>query len=401
MDAGDMNMLQGIFAADWWGLVPDAGSSANWLRPMALLSDVSNLYFFQEINSFLQDEIDEFGINLLGRVMAWVGGVALTLMTLWIMLQGFRIVTGRSRDSMMALVTDSLRATLIVGLSTGLAMGGSTVYDFLTDDLSREISQVITGDDEDAYASIDRSLGYMQLAMGSIDHLDVGGSQIVEDSKTRALWFTGIGIAGPALTGGAMLLLNKIAMALFIGLGPVFILCLLFEQTKPLFGRWLFYGIGTMFSLAVLSVMVTLALDMVLAVSGAFWAGSLLGANTEGVTSRALQQGGLGLILTMLIISAPPIAATFFQGVLGNFAHYSAFGGAAGAPAGQRPGEPGFLGYGGASASPPGARPELPRSPPPGLFTGNAGAAAPQVDAVRPAADTQRAMAATSPPGSR
>ncbi|UGB15573.1 type IV secretion system protein [Stenotrophomonas maltophilia] len=27
--------------------------------------------------------------------------------------------------------------------------------------------------------------------------------------------------------------------------------CLLFEQTKQLFQRWLFYGIGTMFSMAV------------------------------------------------------------------------------------------------------------------------------------------------------
>src|SRR3546814_6276483 len=78
------------------------------------------------------------------------------------------------------------------------------------------------------------------------------------------LWFTCIGIAGPAITGGAMLLLNKVAMALFVGLRPMFILCLLFEQTKQLFSKWLFYGIGTMFSLALLSVMVAIALKMVL-----------------------------------------------------------------------------------------------------------------------------------------
>uniref|UniRef100_UPI003D3036BD type IV secretion system protein n=1 Tax=Klebsiella pneumoniae TaxID=573 RepID=UPI003D3036BD len=35
-----------------------------------------------------------------------------------------------------------------------------------------------------------------------------------------------------------------------VGLGPLFILCLLFDQTKQLFQRWLFYGIGTMFSMA-------------------------------------------------------------------------------------------------------------------------------------------------------
>lgn len=124
---------------------------------------------------------------------------------------------------------------------------------------------------------------------------------------------------------GTMLLLNKIAMALFVGLGPLFVLCLLFDQTKNLFGRWLYYGLGTMFSLGVLSVMVTLSTDMVIAVAKAFWASSLLGAGPDNVSSMALQQGGLGMVMSMLILSAPPMAAMFFQGTLGNFNAYNAF----------------------------------------------------------------------------
>src|SRR3546814_15997258 len=89
----------------------------------------------------------------------------------------------------------------------------------------------------------------MQVALSGIDSLDVGQSEIVNEAKNRNLWFTGIGIAGPAITGGAKLLLNGVAMALFIGLGPMFILCLLFEKTKPLFPKCLFCSIGTMFSL--------------------------------------------------------------------------------------------------------------------------------------------------------
>ena len=53
-----------------------------------------------------------------------------------------------------------------------------------------------------------------------------------------------------------------------------------------------------------------------------------------------MQQGGLGLILTMMmIISVPPMAAAFFNGVLGQFTGYNTFGG--GVPAGARgPGSP-------------------------------------------------------------
>jgi type IV secretion system protein VirB6 len=175
----------------------------------------------------------------------------------------------------------------------------------------------------------------MQLAMISIDALDVSGDENIESAKSRAQLFTGIGIAGPSLVGGTLLLLNRIMMALFIGLGPIFILCLLFDQTKHLFSKWLFYGIGTMFSLAVLSVMVSISLDIVTAVAAAFWVGNFMGGNTEGISSMALQQGGLGLIMTMLIITVPPMAANFFQGTLGSFTQYSAFGGGA-SPQSQR-----------------------------------------------------------------
>ena len=110
------------------------------------------------------------------------------------------------------------------------------------------------------------------------------------------MWFAGIGTGGPAVMAGTMLLLNKIAMALFVGLGPLFILCLLFDQTKSLFGRWLYYGLGTMFSLSVLSVMVTLATDMVIAVAASFWTSALFGAGPVGVARMALQQGGVVVV---------------------------------------------------------------------------------------------------------
>jgi len=334
-----MELISGVFDAGWLG----------WLQhPIALFEDTTNIVFFKLVNDFLQHEIDKFGIELLGRTLRWIGLVALSAMTLWIVLQGWRIVTGRSRDSLMALVSDSLRATLIVGIATGMTFGGPRIFEFLSNDVNAAITAVVTGRDTNAYDDIDRSLAYMQVALSSIDSIDVGESEIVSETKNRNLWFTGIGIAGPAITGGAMLLLNKVAMALFIGLGPMFILCLLFEQTKQLFSKWLFYGIGTMFSLALLSVMVAIALKMVLAVSAAFWVGKFTGASTEGINSMALQQGGLGLILTALIVTAPPMAAAFFQGMLGAFTPYTAFSSDGGARA-SRDGR-----WGGGNSYPPG-----------------------------------------------
>ena len=284
---------------------------------------VSDLLFFREINSFLTGEIEVFRDNLLGRTASLLGAAALSLLTLWIMIQGYRIAIGQSRDSMMGLVTNSLRAVLIVGLATAAAASGGSVYRAVTDGLSSEISRMVTGTDDDVYDRVDKCLAYMQLALASIDTLDVAGDPILNDEKERAMWFAGIGTGGPAVMAGTMLLLNKVAMALFVGLGPLFILCLLFDQTKGLFGRWLYYGLGTMFSLALLSVMVTLATDMVIAVAASFWASTLLGAGPDSINSMALQQGGMGVVLSMLIMTAPPMAAMFFSGTLGSFVPYS------------------------------------------------------------------------------
>ncbi|MDG9765601.1 conjugal transfer protein TrbL, partial [Stenotrophomonas sp. GD04064] len=78
-----------------------------------------------------------------------------------------------------------------------------------------------------------------------------------------------------------------------------------------------------------------------------FWSTALVnkflleGASSDGMTSQAMQQGGMGLILTTLILTAPPMAAMFFQGTLGGFAPYSQIGGSAAGqpgPQGQPPG---------------------------------------------------------------
>jgi len=309
------------------------------------LGDASNFIFYREVNGFLRDSMEDFGANLLTRSMAWVGSVALTMLTLWIMIQGYRIVTGRSREPMIVMVVGSMRSVLIIGVATGMAIGGTTLYDFFTNGLTMEITRVITGKDEgDIYESIDRSLGYMQLALGSIDALHTGGSQIIQDAKSRNMWFAGVGTAGPALVAGGMLLFYKGMMALLLGLGPICVASLLFEQTKSLFQKWVFYWIGTLTALAVLNVMATLSLDMITAVAASFWTGKLMGSNPEGISSLAMQQGALGLLMTTMIVSMPPAAAALFNGLLGQFASYSAFGSLRGGSdsAGRTPGSPGY-----------------------------------------------------------
>ena len=113
-------------------------------------------------------------------------------------------------------------------------------------------------------------------------------------------------------------------------------LCLLFDQTKSLFQRWLFYGIGTLFSQAVLVFVTSVAMEMVARVAFTVWTSNILSnipglgldlLGQQGLNAQAVQQGGMGLILSTLILTTPPMAAMFFQGSLGNFSTYNGMGG--------------------------------------------------------------------------
>lgn len=329
------------------------------LGGIPLKASLPNMIFFHEINDFIDDElINEYLPNLGRRVMRVLGGLGTILLTLWITIQGYRIVTGQSRESMMALVVSSLRATFIVGIALGVAVSWGPIYQTLTDGLTSTVNETMTGEEDGggAYEDIDRTLAIMQAALAAIDTVDSNHDVVTEKRKDRALIFTGVGLGAPAIMAAVAMMLNKVAIGLVVAMGPVFILCLLFEQTKPLFQKWLMYGIGTLFSMALLTVMVTLALDMVIAVGMSFWVTSTLGFGGEDVTSMAMQQGGLGLILTALIVSAPPMAAMLFQGTLGQFTPYSAF------QPSQQPGAPGQPGYAGVSVG------VQPPSPPQSIY---------------------------------
>jgi hypothetical protein len=117
-----------------------------------------------------------------------------------------------------------------------------------------------------------------------------------------------------------------------------------------------------MFATAMLAVVSDIAMDLVENISGALFVSDLftnllgsaaLSGNTAGIMQASMQQLGLGLILSTLLISTPPMAAQFFNGVMGQFNHMGAFGGGGMPVAGMAPmgGYVGAGGYGAAGAA--------------------------------------------------
>ena len=119
-----------------------------------------------------------------------------------------------------------------------------------------------------------------------------------------------------------MLILYLVAMALFIGFSPFFILCLMFKKTTPYFTKWLNYGLATIFSSVLLAVMAGICTDLVEIIARRQFANdavfTALGIDNSGVFQAAMNQLGLGLMMSTVLILVPPMAGAWFNGVMAS-----------------------------------------------------------------------------------
>ena len=107
-------------------------------------------------------------------------------------------------------------------------------------------------------------------------------------------------------------------MALFVGFAPFFILCLMFKKTTPYFSKWLNYGLATMFSSALLAAMASISTDLVRIIAQSQYkyskiasiTGIITGESVTGIFNSAMNQLGLGLMLSTVLIIVPPMAGT-------------------------------------------------------------------------------------------
>lgn len=312
---------------------------------------MTDLLLYSGIRDYIYARISFFTEQVLSQNLTLALTIIGGLLTLWVMIHGYLIATGRSQEGLKGFVFSLGKTYFIVAIALGVAAGGSFGVRTLTDTLSDGISQIMTGDSDvgskcltqDSQAivgcKIDQNLTATQAMMSLLNEIDTADDDYLEEKLTEARWFAGVGTAGPAIVAGTLLIMFRIAMALFVGFAPIFILCLLFKKTAPLFQKWLYYGLSTIFSGVMLGVMADISMDLVSNItvptaSVDFISTVFTGEGTKGIMQMVTQQLGLGLMLSTLLITVPPMAGMWFNGVMASYSGYNAMQGwGAGQPA--------------------------------------------------------------------
>ena len=264
------------------------------------------------------------------------------LFTLWIMVQGYLILTGRSQENLKAFIFNLGKTYIIILVALGVSSTSEFSLRTLTEVTTDGIASLMTGNSDVSECTlkstsslmgckIDKSLTVAQASMAFINQIDTADNPNIAAQVERAKLFAGAGAAGPGIVTGTMLIIYRVAMALFVGFAPFFILCLMFKKTTPYFTKWLNYGLATMFSSALLAAMASISTDLVKIIAESQYKYSkiasvtsiITGESVSGIFNSAMNQLGLGLMLSTVLIIVPPMAGSWFNGMMSG-AYYGA-----------------------------------------------------------------------------
>ena len=278
------------------------------------------------------------------------------LFTLWIMVQGYLILTGRSQESLKAFIFNLGKTYIIILVALGVSSTSEFSLRTLTEVTTDGVASLMVGENDVGKCimkstssllgcKIDKSLTVAQASMAFINQIDTAENPNLAAQVERAKLFAGAGAAGPGIVTGTMLIIYRVAMALFVGFAPFFILCLMFKKTTPYFSKWLNYGLATMFSSALLAAMASISTDLVRIIAQSQYKYSkiasvtsiITGESVTGIFNSAMNQLGLGLMLSTVLIVVPPMAGNWFNGMMGTFASFNHFGGWNGSTAATAP----------------------------------------------------------------
>lgn len=290
-------------------------------------SDLIGLLFFALARKAIRHLLNKHVTEMLNNMIEYIGLISLTLVTFWFIIEGYRIMTGQSRTPMTAFVVQMTKVVVIVSIATNGAIYNEWVMKTITN-IRDDITYVITDSHDDVYDQVDKNLAIAQSVISITNSLTkpgvIGGA--TNDKSSAAMWSGVFGTAGPAIVAGIASLLNEIMLAIAIAFGPLFIMGLLFEQTKQLFWNWVKYCFGLICTMGILAIMTSIAMKISMAYSLAIvaqFAASkipVIGAFVDmpSFSNTMMVQGGLGLLLCTLLITIPPMTMQFFSVSLGG-----------------------------------------------------------------------------------
>lgn len=272
---------------------------------------------FEPAMTFVDGQLDTFLHQDVSNVIAQVSGPLRAALVLYVMLYGFAILRGSISEPIMDFAVRSLKLAFIYMLATTVAYSDwvtQPLFHTLPDTLTQAISGNSTPNVGAAFDGFLARAGYLSEKVAkTATPIDL--SPILD----AALVYV-IGALAAAI-GFGVVLVAKVALALIVALGPVFIACALFDATRRFFFGWLSQAVNYI----VLMALIITIFQMILSLVGSQW-GQIDGADPTVGAGLFIALSILGVIF---FLQTPSIASGIAGGASAGIADFGAIVGLA------------------------------------------------------------------------
>lgn len=219
---------------------------------------------FAPAYAFIDNRLAVYLGDTTSNVVAQVQGPLRVAVVLYVILYGFAILRGAISEPIMDFAIRSLKLTLIYVIATTPAYS-EWVTGPLFETLPNTIANAVGGSSGgnagtafDEFFARAAKLGERVAAKASLDDPQPLLVSIVVYAVAALACALGFGIV----------VLSKVALALIVALGPIFVACALFEATRRYFFGWLSQAVNYI----VLFALIIAMFELVLSLIGSQWA---------------------------------------------------------------------------------------------------------------------------------
>ena len=217
------------------------------------------IVIFQQTYQFVDAKLDAFLDDRAGAMIAEISGPLRAALTLYVLLYGFAILRGAISEPVMDFAVRSLKLSLIVLLASTSAYSsfvGDALLHGLPDSLARAVSGASAPDVGAAFDAFFSRAGYLAEKIAQEANLN-----------NPLPWLVSVGVlvigALAAAMGFGVVMIAKVALALLVALGPIFIACALFEASRRFFFGWLAQAVNYIVLFGLIIVVFQLILSLV------------------------------------------------------------------------------------------------------------------------------------------
>ncbi|HML83098.1 MAG TPA: type IV secretion system protein [Thiomonas arsenitoxydans] len=282
--------------------------------------------FFTKIDRVLSGYVSSTSASIIGAF----SGTATTLLMIYVALWGWMMIRGTINEPLR----DGLQRIIKISMIWGFAMSVGTYQTQIANwvfNAPGDAAALVTGGPSASPSSemtfLDNAQDQVYIAYEKESNQASADSTLHIPNLGEEIFAYVVLVVGSAMVlyGAFLYILSLVALAVLLAIGPLFIIALLFDASKPFFEKW----IGMLFHYIFVVMLTAAVLGIILSVVNAYMTNANTYSGAANFTSQVFPIVIISLVGALILMQVQTKAAALSGGValatMGMFAATASF----------------------------------------------------------------------------